>query len=164
MLSEVNNQKGTYAGVTFSDDTVKDISDYIKTADIPNPVDSDKLHTTLLYSRKYLPKYEPKKEYVPLFKGTPVKMEKWPSQPDEDGKVSMCLVLLYECPELSERHDYLMKEHNATYDYDKYKPHITLSYDVGNLKVSDLPDFEKDIQINGEYSEDLNLNWAKDNS
>lgn len=157
-------KKGTYAAVNFSDKTKKAVQNYIDKNDIPNPLNSDKFHTTLLYSRKHLPDYEPKGEYEESLVGTPTGFEKWPSQPDEDGNVSMCLVLKFDCPELTQRHHDLMDEHQATFDYPEYKTHITLSYNVGDLQCADLPDFPENLEIVGEYGDDLNLNWAKENT
>jgi 2'-5' RNA ligase len=57
-----------------------------------------------------------------------------------------------------------MKKHDATYDFPEYKPHITLSYDIGDLDEKNLPDIGKyvdEIGIDEEYGEDLDLNWAK---
>lgn len=156
--------KGTYAGVRFSESTTEALKKYIKENKIPNPVSADKFHTTLLYSRKYLPNYKPAGEYsTPMF-GKPENFEIWQSQPDENGKKSNCLVLRYSCPELYQRHHKLMLQHGATYDYDEYKTHVTLSYDVGDIDVNKLPQFEDSLEITEEYYEDLNLNWARDNA
>lgn len=163
-LTELKQQKGTYAAVKFSDQTKGNIADYMAANDIPNPLPIDKMHTTLLYSRKYLPDYEPAGKYSNPMVGTPEQFEVWESSPDEDGNRSMCLVLKFKCPELEARHEHLMKEHGATYDYDEYKTHITFSYNVGDMKVDNLPKFESDIEVVSEYGEDLNLSWAKDNS
>lgn len=48
---------GSYAGMSFSDKTSKEIVAYLKHNNIPNPVSEDKLHTTLMFSRKFLPEY-----------------------------------------------------------------------------------------------------------
>ena len=154
---------GSYAGVRFGDLTKDAICDYIKENNIPNAVPQDKLHTTLLYSKKYLPNYKPAGMYKKLIVGEPTEFEVWPSQPDDDGNISKCLVLRYRCPELVDRHKYLMKQHNAQYDFDEYKPHITFSYDVGDLKPEDLPAFTTPILIVSEYGEDLNTNWNDQN-
>jgi len=163
-IIEEKIQKGTYAGVRLSNKTINAIKKFIKDNDIPNPIEPEKMHTTLLYSRKYLPDYKAKGKYDDILEGTPSGFEKWPSQPDDDGKVAMCLVLKYTCTALSKRHKELMKEHEATYDFPDYKPHVTLSYDVGSLQCKDLPKFEEPIEIVEEYAEDLNLDWAKDNT
>ena len=166
-LMEDKTPDGTYAGVRFDDDTKKAINDYISDNNIPNGVANSKLHTTLLYSRKYLPDYKAQGDIEPPFEGTPTKLEVWQSQPDEDGNKSNCLIMTYDCPDLIQRHKELMDEHKASYDYDEYKPHVTLSYDIGDMDIKELPDISKAIKkvgINKEYQEDLNLSWAKDNS
>ena len=165
-LNEITKKTpdGTYAGVRFSDKTRDAIAKYIADNNIPNAIKDHKLHTTLLYSRKYLPNYKPRGELEEVLVGKPIKFEKWPSQPDEDGNVSKCLVLKYDCPDLVNRHEDLMKEHDATFDYDEFKPHVTFSYNVDDLQCKDLPEFDDDIEISEEYGEDLNLNWAKDHT
>jgi len=154
-------QKGTYAGVRFDAKTLNNIRDFTKKNNVPNVVPRKKIHTTLLYSRKYLPNYEAQGEINPPMEGQPLKFEVWDSQPDDDGNVKKCLVLSYKCDELTKRHNFLMKEHKATYDYDSYKPHITFSYDVGDFDYKNLPAFTNPITIVSEYKEDLNLDWNK---
>ena len=71
-------------------------------------------------------------------------------------------MLKLDSSDLRERHEFLMKEHKATYDFPEYIPHITLSYDIGDfdintLDIEDLDDI--DFQVIEEYKEDLNLDW-----
>lgn len=156
-LNEIKKiPKGTYAAVDFDKSTTDAVIEYIKEHKIPNGLRAGKMHTTLLYSRKYLPDYVPagkiKKPYVGRFSG----FEIFKSSSDDDDKSTNCLVLRFICESLSKRHKDLMKEHGATYDYDEYKPHITLSYDVGELDPDQLPSFVQDIIITKEYGEELN--------
>jgi hypothetical protein len=159
--------EGTYAGVKFSKDTIKAIKQYGKDNQLPNRLPSNKLHSTLLYSRTFCPNYQPLGKLPKPWVGKPTHLELWPSQPDEDGNVSRCLVLRYKCRELEQRHEDLMDAHDATFDFDTYDPHITLSYDVGELDLDSLPDITETldtIEINEEYGETLNLNWANENN
>lgn len=156
------HHKGTYAGVHFSEETKDAIMDYITENKIPNAPERDKMHTTLLYSRKRCPNYEPASEV--FMRGKPGAWQVWESQPDSTGKVSNCLVLEFECPELNERHEQLMQEHQATFDYPEYKTHVTFSYDVGEMNHKELPPFESDIEIIEEYGEVLDLDWAQNNT
>lgn len=153
---------GTYAGVRFGPDTVKALQKYGKSNGIPNRLPHENFHTTLLYSRKHLPNYQPAGDYPVPMKGTPVGFEVWPSQPDDDGNVKNCLVLAYSCPTLYQRHHKLMNQHGATYDFDEYKPHVTLSYDIGDFNADDLPPFEEELEIVSEYMEELKQSWADD--
>lgn len=162
-LMEITQQKGTYAGVRFSSKTKKLIKQYCDENNIPKAISPDKMHTTVLYSRKYLPDYEAAGNYPKPLIGTPTSFDVWKSN-NEDGSSANCLVIEYDCPELTKRHDDLMEEHGATYDYDNYKTHITLSYDIGDMDIKDLPDFKKTvptIEIVSEYQEELDLSWAK---
>ena len=147
--SKKNEQPGTYAAVTFDKDTVAALEKFNKDNKIANP--NKDWHTTLLYSRKHLPNYKPEKKYQRPYRGEPTKFEIWPSQNEKKN----VLVLTFSCPQLYQRHHKLMLEHGATYDFDQYKPHVTLSYDAGDLDLSTLPKFTKKLVIIGEYSEDL---------
>ena len=156
-------KKGTYAGVRFDDDTKKRIVSFIEKNKIPNPVPVNKIHTTVLYSRKHLPNYKPQEKVN--FVGKPKKFDVWETQSDKDGKTSNALILTYDSPELVKRHKLLMDEHEATFDFDKFEPHITLSYNIGDLDISKLnPAGIGNLKIVSEYGEDLDLDWAKSNT
>lgn len=155
--------KGTYAGVYFDEDTKASVKKYIQDNNIPKPVNVDKLHTTLLYSRKFLPDYIPGGMYDSSLIGTPQELVVWKTQGGEGKEPANCLVMKYDCPELVERHKSLMSEHGATFDYPEYTPHITLSYDIGDMDVADMSDIKKAVKQIGiveEYGEDLQLDWA----
>ena len=158
-------EKGTYAAVRFGDDTKDNIESFINDNEIPNSVPRDKLHTTLLYSRKYCPDYSPPGNLEQPLEGTPTEFDVWKSQPDEEGNRSNCLVMKYDCEDLVNRHNELMDEHGATFDFDEYRPHVTLSYDIGDMSIDNLnPDSIGPINVVEEYGEDLNMNWAKENT
>ena len=74
----------------------------------------------------------------------PGEFDVWETSPTQGAK-TRCLILKIDCPELVARHKELMDEHEATYDYPVYQPHITLSYDIGDLDINDLPDVKKTI-------------------
>lgn len=162
--SQPNEGRGTYAAVKFDQDTLNLITKYIKDNNIPNGVPETKIHCTLLYSRKFCPEYEPLGMLKNPLTGTPTRLDVWNSKPKTDGSdPSKCLVIEFNSPELVERHNALMKEHDATYDFPDYKTHITLSYDIGDVEVSDLTNVVEAIPkltIVEEYGEDLDLDWA----
>lgn len=161
-LLESATTKGTYAGVRFSEHTVDNLIQLQGKLDVPNPIPYNKFHTTLLYSRKYLPEYKAFGKYTePMQSNSSVfHLEIWKSS--ESGRA--CLVLLYGCKDLSMRHDDLMRQHEATFDFPDYRPHVTLSYDVGEWhpEVREVT-FEdgSHIEVVEEYQEELNLDWAE---
>lgn len=164
ILTEKKNEPtGSYAAVRFDQETKDTIAKYLKDNQIPNGISPEKLHTTLLYSHKYLPDYTAQGDISPAWIGTPVAFEVWESQPKEDGSTKNCLVLKYKCDELAKRHEFLMDEHDAQYDFPDYKPHITFSYDIGELNAEEFPDIKKalpEIKIVSEYGEDLKDDFA----
>lgn len=164
IVLEAAHKKGTYAGVKFDTETNKILHKYMKDNNIPNSVRPDKLHTTVLYSRKHLPNYKAPGKLEHFISGKPIEFEVWPTRPTDGSNPARCLVLRYDSPELVKRHNELMKQHDATYDFPDYKPHITLSYDIGDLDEKKFPDIKKyidEITITDEYQEDLDLDWAK---
>lgn len=142
---------GTYSGMRPDLQSKLNLMEYINNNNIPNPVEQDELHTTILYSRINCPNYIPLGKISPAYVASPVALETWSTK---DGKNA--LVLTLDCDELIARHNELMAAHGASYDYAEYKPHLTLSYDVDkdyNIDNLPLPNFN--IMFNNEYYEPL---------
>ena len=91
-LSE--NKRGTYVGLLFNDESVKFLESFIKKHKIPNPVPSNKLHVTLLYSRKYLPTFKAR-ESIENIEVQPFKFNVWNTN-GENSSTSRCLVLNFK--------------------------------------------------------------------
>lgn len=149
---------GTYVAAKFSKKT-KDYFKKLATAlKVPEPLPRDKMHVTIVYSRKPFTNFSIHGKMKTPWTGVVKDLEIFPTQ---TGK--RALVLRFDCPELKERHEYFKKEHGATYDYDEYKIHATLSYDVGDewqipkdVKPSDIVE---SIELDEEYYEPLSLDW-----
>ena len=157
-----NTKRGSYAGVEASKETKEKVLKYLADNKIPTPIKSEKLHVTLLYSRKYLPNYRAAGKLDEPYTCKAADFTVWKTSPeDPNEEKTNCLIVKLKCPALIKRHKDLMKEHGATFDYDEYAPHITFSYDIGDLDVSKLPKIDFDLEFVKEYQEDLNLNWAK---
>lgn len=151
ILQEETQPKGTFAGVRLSPDSVAKLMAFAKEHNIPEPLPEDEYHVTLLYSRKYLPEYKPlgkfKTPLTALVKDFTLL-----------GEEKDALVALIDCPALVKRHQALMKEHDATWDWPEYKPHVTLSYSAKGFDTSDL--YVSDVgylKLVSEYMEDLDF-------
>jgi hypothetical protein len=155
-------KKGTYAGVRFSEQTKHNIRTYIADNRIPRPLSVSKLHTTLLYSRKYCPDYEPLGMLDKPIIAKPAEWDVFMTRPTK-GEPTRCLVLKLFCPDLVARHMNLMGELQAEYDFLEYTPHISLSYNIGDYDINTLPPVDFDIEIVEEYGKDLDLDWGTKN-
>ena len=107
------------------------------------------LHVTIIFSRRYA-KLTPRpvlNEVVTV------------SKPTLFGKRGGTLVLLLNSNYLITRHNALMGDHDLMYDYDEYKPHITIATeftgDVSKLKGWNMLG---NLILASEYSEELKLN------
>lgn len=153
-IHEIVKQRGTYAALCVLDPANAMLLQYVADNSIPHKTSSSEKtkHVTLIYSRTYCPqmKADASEKYICKHTGFDI-------FPTGDGK--RALVMLLSAPSVVKRHRLLMSEHPATYDYPQYKPHITLSYDIGDMDVSTLPLFTDDIILGDEYVEDLVLDW-----
>lgn len=158
LIELTENKNGTYAGYKFDKDDLNKIEKWCKENKIPTPVSKNEMHTTILYSKKPCPNYKPLGKLSSPIKASIEEQEVWDTQ---DKK--RALVVKLNSPDMVKRHKQLMKEHKASFDYDEYKPHITLSYDVGKDftldKISKLKDSVGSIQAVEEYYEPLKDNW-----
>ncbi len=156
ITEEKKTPNGTYAYVIFNKNTIDALQDYIIKNNIPNPVPIEKIHSTLLYSRNYLPEYKPPGKIYPMWEGKFKCFSIFNSNP-VNSQDSSILVMEYTCSEQSKRFNELMDIHGATYDFNEYKIHITLSYNMGDFNIDNLSKFEKSLKITEEKSKNLKL-------
>lgn len=160
-----NNNKGTYAAMRFSLASALALQKFCQKFKVPNCLKLADYHSTLLYSRNYLPDYTPAGRLDPPMIALPKNLEIWESPANAFKKeATNCLVLRINCPELVDRFEYLMNNHDATYDYDEYKPHVTLSYDVGDFSLDGIDCCKEipELELVVEYSETLDLDKTFD--
>lgn len=126
---------GTYSSLNLDSKSSKQLYKWAKKNIDGELTPQSQYHVTLIYSRTGIP--SAKGETIDL----PLKAEAvgWEIFPTQDG--GKCLVLRIENPELDELHNLYREKYGATYDYDEYKPHVTISYDYKENSVPDtLPD------------------------
>lgn len=146
--------KGTYAGIRLSEDDTNYIRELCLGLEIPNIISRKKMHITLLYSRKECPNYVPSGMIDEVASPTGFKV----FDTFDDKRA---LVLLLDSPYLVDRHNHLMDKHNGVYDWSEtgYKPHITLSYDLGDFPLPKFENIREEFKLVEEYHEDLKLEW-----
>lgn len=141
------HKTGLYVAAKYSNRTLDQIEKLQRVLRVPNPVPREKIHSTICYSRVNIPYVTSAGSFEVSDGG---KLEIWDTQ---DGKT---LVLVLDSEYLTTRHNYA-RVLGATHDFDEYIPHITLSYNVGELKFSG--EYELPIVLDYEYKEPLQLDW-----
>lgn len=143
-----------FVGVRFDGPSMDEIMKL--SAGVPNRTSKDELHITVAYSRKpisitALGKLEP-----PAI----VKPKHYSIFHTRSGE--NCLVVEVDAPELVARHNEIMKDYGASYDFPEYKPHFTLSYDCGyDFDIRSLPPLEEvpTLVCHQEYASELQTDW-----
>ncbi|QOI66641.1 hypothetical protein [Erwinia phage FBB1] len=141
--------KGLYVAAKFSESTLDALEELQRSLKLPNPVPRDKLHTTIVYSRVNVPYKVASGSFEIADKGKLTVFE------TQSG--NRALVLEMDSDYLSARHSYA-KALGASYDYPDYRPHITLSYNIGVLNFSG--EYKVPVVLDREYSEELDLEWS----
>ncbi len=131
---EGNQESGTYVNIEFSDDTKDRLVKFMKLNRIPNPVERDDLHSTLLVSMKSLPHSGQRDIH---WEATPIAVKKTKTQTGDDA-----IVIHYFCPEQRQRHHELIDKHQTEHSFPDYYIHVTLSYASKGFDLSNVRDFE----------------------
>lgn len=139
-LSQYAKHKdGTYVSLEMTSDSRALLDHFVEAnLGLTERVDSNTYHITVIYSRTPVPTAE---NYAKDIDATAhaTGYEVFPTK--NDGH---CLVLRIACPEATELNSKLSKE-GATSDYDVYKPHVTIAYDMKesvNPETLPIPQFQ----------------------
>lgn len=149
-----NHPKGTYVSVKPNKETQNKLDDFFSSIDIPNIIDKDDYHATVLFSKKGIPKAKGYEIPMPIV-AKATSWELFDTQMPGSGK---CLVLKIESDDLTKHHNHYIKAFGGTHDYDSYKPHLTASYSFTGKKPGKLPDF--DIIFDSYKFEPIKGDWT----
>lgn len=151
---ESTDTKGIYVACKYNQTSTDEILELIRNNNIPSILKAEYLHTTIIYSRKYADFEVNDNMEDSEIVAIPTEFHVF----DTFNK-KRALVLKLDCDYLAHRHKELMTKYELSYDYDEYIPHVTLSYDIGDLDIKHLKDVKlpKFLRISAEYKEDLNL-------
>lgn len=144
-------EKGAYLAVKYTQSSAEDIILFINKNNIPSDMTIDDIHSTIIYSKKYA-NIIINDQGEDLGYAEPLKFHIFETK---EGKNA--LVILVKSEYLEKRHKELMEKYDLVYEHDKYIPHITISYDIGEYDISTLniKDLPKHFTINTEYKEEL---------
>ncbi|MHC5307521.1 anti-CBASS protein Acb1 family protein [Bartonella sp. LJL80] len=125
----------------------KDILAWAKMQGFETTLKPDDLHVTIAYSRNpvdWMKVGESWQNEITISEGGPRLIEKFGD----------AVVLLISSNELSWRHKEI-REAGASWDYDEYQPHITISYNSENLNIDSMSPYQGEIIFGPEIFEEL---------
>jgi hypothetical protein len=116
-----------------------------------------------LEKRRHITIFSSDDDFVSDFKPVKISYLAYPKSfdvfPTREG--NRCLVMKLSCPDLVRRHHDIARTHGATDRFPEFKCHVSLSYDIGEYDISQLPPFESPIIVGEEYCEPFNANWVR---
>lgn len=154
---------GTYVALEVSQETKDAIQRFAEDFAIVNFVDPDTLHCTVIYSPKFLPEFHALGVLEESHYGYNPQFEVWDTQ---SGK--RALVIRFQSDSIVKRHESIMEEHEAEYAFKEYKPHVTISYDIGDKDYDlaqmtyELSRYLEYLRFDYEYEEPLNIEKDED--
>lgn len=138
---------GVYLAAYFDLVSSTELGEWCSKNNIPNQCCDSSFHVTIVYSRNPIDIEPCHTVDIPIYPEN-YHLECW------DTKSGKTLVLVLSSKYLSLRFDHAMSL-GASYDYDEYKPHVTLSYDIGDFDWTTLKKPQVFLNIAGEYMEPL---------
>lgn len=123
--------KGTYVGAKFEEDTVNKLIEFTKQYNIPNAFFKDNYHTTIIYSKQNILNFITLGTLQKKWIGTPIAFDVFKTKNKTNA-----LVLKYTCEEQNDRYNDIMNSTNATSDFPIYEIHVTLSKNIGDYNAS----------------------------
>jgi hypothetical protein len=152
----MNKNNGTYVAVKFREDTKQVLYQYALMNGIPNPLEPEEYHSTIVYSRNSISFSTAERDLDPIWTAVPLAFDVFEGVVDD--RPGNCCVLKIKSFKMNMRHFELRKHFNATHDFPTYETHVTLSYDIGDFDVSKLRDIEvilPKLYITTEFNEEL---------
>ena len=148
-------EDGKFAGAKLTKKSARKLQKWIEENDIGNPIPSSEFHVTILYSDKVDFPWDAKKYPGGL------KVDPHTYELALFGEEKNILVLKFDSPELAARHHKARDEHGVDWKFDEYQPHVTLSYKVKDLDLSDLEPPGFPLYFSHEYYKDNDEEYVK---
>jgi 2'-5' RNA ligase len=125
LMEYAKHKDGTYVSMDLRDDCKALLDHFVEmNLGLTERVDSSTYHITIIYSRSPVPSAE---QYVGSTTDMAASVSGYEIFPTKnDGK---CLVMRLEFPFATMLNKQLTAQ-GATSDYDSYKPHMTIAYDI----------------------------------
>ncbi|MFS0771053.1 anti-CBASS protein Acb1 family protein [Sphingomonas sp. 1P08PE] len=129
---------------------------WAKAQGFKSTLDASDMHVTVLYSRTPVDPIKMGTTWADNDKGELSIKPGGPRAIERLGESAV--VLLFASDDLSWRHR-AMVEAGASHDYEEYQPHVTLTYDAGDVYLDAIKPFVGALRFGPELFEPLDLDW-----
>lgn len=146
ILREEKDEAGVYISIKPTVASAQDIEDFLTEHNIPMPVPQDKLHVTILSSVNPVPglAFSSSKIEPPVVTQLG-EYKVYESPPSEEKNGTRCLVVQLDSPQINEMHQHYLDTYDAEHLYGEFQAHITLSYDIGDMMIDQLPQIKNEL-------------------
>lgn len=146
------SEQGLYVRRNLTPDSARAFADWARAQGFTNIVPEHELHATIVHSRAPV-WFRPQGGIIAAAaKGRVV------TPLGDKGAI----VLHFTCPELEARWKEA-RQMGASWDHgDSYSPHVTITYDAGEVDLSKVEPFPGDLVLGPEIHQPLNESWAED--
>lgn len=148
--------KGTFVGIRFGSKTISRLTKWLEEQNISNLTPGHEMHCTIILDEKKKFNWDCE-DYKNRLKIDPSTYKLDLFGPEKD-----ILVITFNCHDLSQRHESGIIEHNITWEFPEYIPHITLCQEAKGIDLSQiaLPKFP--LYVSHEYKQDYDKpTWKK---
>ena len=148
---------GIYASCRFTDETKNKLDKWINEleTEIPNVIHFDHLHSTIVYSRNDFE--EPHQDLIEsVLTEREFSCSEFRILKTREGAGALAIVL--DANPLIDLH-HKLKEYGADHNHDDYEPHVTLSYNVPDDFIVNLPVPDFKFEMDQILFEPLDINW-----
>jgi len=152
-LTELLTEKilGTYIGIHATDKCTQDIKNWIKENGIKT--EHNDYHVTIIIDKEKSFAETPQKHSPPL------RIAAKDCKFDLFGPDNNVLVVTFNEPTLTNRHNEIKEKNDINFDFTEYIPHVTLSYDW-NMDENNIPKWTVDLEFAEEYTTPFNDDWS----
>ena len=133
--------------------------DWAKKQGFKSCLEPKKMHATIAYSKKKID-WSDMTDSFDTVKATGGKREM--KAFGDEGKA---IVLTFECKELHDRWKEFKDDFGASWDFDDYTPHISITYDglPKDLKLGDIKPYKGPLEFGPEIMEEVDNDWKPKN-
>lgn len=154
--------KGKTAGLYVYRSVVNaaEIIAWAKSQGFQSVITPEELHVTVIYSKTPVDWFKLGQNWWNENKNGEIEIQPGGPRAVQALGDKGAVVLMFASNDLSFRNKSACDEYGCSWDYDEYQPHITISYNAGDLDLDDLEPYRGKIVLGPEIFEEIEDDWS----